>query len=70
MLIKSIIIKHRSVSDLAMRRVVEWTNELKKTVKYTGPLRKKFMDIIAELKDVSLDQKLEIQRQIEILLPV
>ena len=70
MLIKSITIKHRSVSDFAMRRVVEWINELKKTVKYIGPLRKKFMDTIAELKDVSLDQKLEIQRQIEILLPV
>jgi transposase InsO family protein len=70
MLIKSVTIKQRSIQELAMRRVVEWTDQLKKTVKYVGPLRKKFTNIIAELKNISLDQKMEIQRQVEILLPV
>jgi len=70
MLIKSVAIKRRSIRELAMRRVVEWTDELKKAVKYIGPLRKKFTNIIAEVKNISVDQKMEIQRQVEILLPV
>ena len=51
-----------------MRRVTEWVVQLKKSVEYIEPLCKKFMDIIAELKNISLDQKMEIQRQVETLL--
>ncbi len=51
-----------------MRRVAEWVEQLKKSVEYIEPLRKKFMNIIAELKNISLDQKMEIQRRVEALL--
>jgi len=68
MLIKSVTIKQQSIQDFAMRRVTEWVVQLKKSVEYIEPLCKKFMDIIAELKNISLDQKMEIQRQVETLL--
>ena len=68
MLIKTVTIKQRSIQDFAMRRVAEWVERLKKSVEYIEPLRKKFMNIIAELKNISLDQKMEIQRRVETLL--
>ena len=70
MLIKNVTIKQRSIQELAMRGVMEWTDPLKKIVKYIGPLRKKFTNIIAELRSIFPDQKIKIQRQVEVLLPV
>ncbi len=70
MFVKSVTEKARYLRELTKRTAIQWLDELKKTIKYSGPLYKKFMNVIAELKDISLDQKMEIQQQIKILLPI
>ena len=67
-MVQSITQKHRAIRKFAMREVTEWMEQLKKSVKYIEPLRKKFMDAIAELKNISLEQKKKLQQLLESLL--
>ena len=69
-MLQGITIKQRRIQEFAMNGAVEWIEQLKKTVEYIKPLQKKFMDAIAELKDISLEQKKKLQQIIVSLLAV
>ena len=45
------------LKDVSLRRAKEWTNELIRTTKYIGTLRKKFEKELVEMSQLSLEQK-------------
>jgi len=45
------------LKDVSLRRAKEWTNELIRTTKYIGTLRKKFENELVEMSQLSLEQK-------------
>lgn len=55
----------RSIKELAVRRVKEWTEELVKSVQYVGPLKKQFIDAIGALGHLDENQKENVWKLIE-----
>ena len=45
------------LKDVSLRRAKEWTNELIRTTKYIGTLRKKFEKELVEMSQLSVEQK-------------
>ena len=45
------------LKDVSLRRAKEWTNELIRTTKYIGTLRKKFEKKLVEMSQLSVEQK-------------
>ena len=45
------------LKNVSLRRAKEWTNELIRTTKYIGTLRKKFEKKLIEMSQLSLEQK-------------
>ncbi len=49
--------RSRSIKGLATRRAKEWTQDLMKSYRYTNSLKKKMLNALYALKDLSLEQK-------------
>ncbi len=56
-LLNAVTAPARYLKEVALRRAKEWTNELIKTTKYLGTLRKKFEKSLVEMTQASTEQK-------------
>lgn len=55
----------RRIRELAIRRIEEWTEELVKSVRYIGPLKKQFIDAIGAIGHLDENQKESVWKLIE-----
>jgi len=65
MLEKAVTMKVRFVKELTIRKAHEWTQELIKSYKYLGTLKKKFSDALGKLNHLSLEEKQKVWELIE-----
>ena len=57
MLEKAVTVKVRFVKELSIRKANEWTQDLMKSYKYLGTLKKKLSDALGKLNHLSLEEK-------------
>jgi transposase InsO family protein len=57
MLEKAVTINVQFVKELAIRKARQWTLELVAACRYSGPIKKKFENILGSLKHLSIEQR-------------
>jgi len=54
-----------NIRRFALKKVEQWTSEICKSARYIGPVKKKIIEAIGELKELNEDQKEKVWKSIE-----